>query len=114
MELHHKLRRDPNWHPSGCNICGQVRADSLPLLACQFALHRQFCVCKLDDALAQKTFLHHYSLLRCISRATFSSLPYQKQMMAALALRSYSRLPPCRYGPLLPLCVPHGCYLASL
>ena len=24
------------------------------------------CVCKLDDALAQKTFLHHYSLLRCI------------------------------------------------
>lgn len=24
MELHHKLRRDPNWHPSGCNICGQL------------------------------------------------------------------------------------------
>lgn len=24
MELHHKLRRDPSWHPSGCNICGQV------------------------------------------------------------------------------------------
>lgn len=25
MELHHKLRRDPSWHPSGCNICGQVQ-----------------------------------------------------------------------------------------
>lgn len=24
MEMHHKLRRDPNWHPSGCNICGQL------------------------------------------------------------------------------------------
>ncbi|BDA49578.1 hypothetical protein COCOBI_14-1970 [Coccomyxa sp. Obi] len=24
MELHHKLRRDPSWHPSGCNICGQL------------------------------------------------------------------------------------------
>lgn len=24
MELHHKLRRDPNWHPSACNICGQL------------------------------------------------------------------------------------------
>merc|ERR1711988_1765857 len=24
MELHHKLRRDPNWHPNGCNICGQL------------------------------------------------------------------------------------------
>ncbi|KAK9820335.1 hypothetical protein WJX72_009134 [[Myrmecia] bisecta] len=24
MDMHHKLRRDPNWHPSGCNICGQV------------------------------------------------------------------------------------------
>lgn len=22
MELHHKLRRDPNWHPNACNICG--------------------------------------------------------------------------------------------
>ena len=26
MELHHRLRRDPSWHPSGCNICGQVRS----------------------------------------------------------------------------------------
>ena len=25
MELHHKLRRDPNWDPNSCNICGQVR-----------------------------------------------------------------------------------------
>ena len=25
MELHHKLRRDPNWHPNACNICGGVR-----------------------------------------------------------------------------------------
>ena len=25
MEMHHKLRRDPNWHPNGCNLCGQVR-----------------------------------------------------------------------------------------
>ncbi|KAK9839139.1 hypothetical protein WJX74_010394 [Apatococcus lobatus] len=24
MELHHRLRRDPNWHPSACNICGQL------------------------------------------------------------------------------------------
>ena len=24
MEMHHKLRRDPNWHPNGCNLCGQV------------------------------------------------------------------------------------------
>lgn len=24
MELHHKLRRDPNWHPNACNICGQL------------------------------------------------------------------------------------------
>lgn len=24
MELHHRLRRDPSWHPSGCNICGQL------------------------------------------------------------------------------------------
>eukprot|EP00884_Botryococcus_braunii_P022029 jgi/Botrbrau1/850/Bobra.0352s0043.1 len=24
MELHHKLRRDPSWHPSACNICGQL------------------------------------------------------------------------------------------
>ncbi|GMH44404.1 hypothetical protein BSKO_12356 [Bryopsis sp. KO-2023] len=24
MELHHKLRRDPSWHPSSCNICGQL------------------------------------------------------------------------------------------
>ncbi|KAL6781041.1 hypothetical protein ACKKBG_A09535 [Auxenochlorella protothecoides x Auxenochlorella symbiontica] len=24
MELHHKLRRDPSWHPSACNICGQM------------------------------------------------------------------------------------------
>mmetsp|Transcript_28702 Transcript_28702/g.80798 ORF Transcript_28702/g.80798 Transcript_28702/m.80798 type:complete len:170 (+) Transcript_28702:147-656(+) len=24
MELHHKLRRDPNWHPNACNICGQM------------------------------------------------------------------------------------------
>lgn len=24
MELHHKLRRDPSWHPNSCNICGQV------------------------------------------------------------------------------------------
>lgn len=24
MEMHHKLRRDPNWHPSACNICGQL------------------------------------------------------------------------------------------
>mmetsp|Transcript_16267 Transcript_16267/g.41581 ORF Transcript_16267/g.41581 Transcript_16267/m.41581 type:complete len:187 (-) Transcript_16267:127-687(-) len=24
MDLHHKLRRDPNWHPNGCNICGQL------------------------------------------------------------------------------------------
>lgn len=24
MEMHHKLRRDPSWHPSGCNICGGV------------------------------------------------------------------------------------------
>ena len=23
--MHHKLRRDPNWHPNGCNLCGQVR-----------------------------------------------------------------------------------------
>eukprot|EP00958_Prasinococcus_capsulatus_P026930 scaffold5081_cov430-Prasinococcus_capsulatus_cf.AAC.8 len=23
MELHHKLRRNPNWSPHGCNICGQ-------------------------------------------------------------------------------------------
>ncbi|KAG1680417.1 hypothetical protein FOA52_015508 [Chlamydomonas sp. UWO 241] len=22
--MHHKLRRDPNWHPNGCNICGQI------------------------------------------------------------------------------------------
>lgn len=26
MEMHHKLRRDPNWDPRGCNLCGQVRA----------------------------------------------------------------------------------------
>lgn len=24
MELHHKLRRDPSWHPNSCNICGQL------------------------------------------------------------------------------------------
>mmetsp|Transcript_24229 Transcript_24229/g.52944 ORF Transcript_24229/g.52944 Transcript_24229/m.52944 type:complete len:159 (+) Transcript_24229:142-618(+) len=24
MELHHKLRRDPSWHPNACNICGQL------------------------------------------------------------------------------------------
>lgn len=24
MEMHHKLRRDPNWDPRGCNLCGQV------------------------------------------------------------------------------------------
>uniref|UniRef100_A0A061R9E3 WW domain-containing protein n=1 Tax=Tetraselmis sp. GSL018 TaxID=582737 RepID=A0A061R9E3_9CHLO len=24
MDLHHRLRRDPNWHPSACNICGQL------------------------------------------------------------------------------------------
>lgn len=24
MELHHRLRRDPNWHPNSCNICGQL------------------------------------------------------------------------------------------
>ncbi|GAX72638.1 hypothetical protein CEUSTIGMA_g94.t1 [Chlamydomonas eustigma] len=24
MEMHHKLRRDPSWHPSACNICGQM------------------------------------------------------------------------------------------
>ena len=30
MELHHKLRRDPNWHPSACNICGQVLSDPPP------------------------------------------------------------------------------------
>ena len=29
MELHHKLRRDPSWHPSGCNICGQVGSRQL-------------------------------------------------------------------------------------
>lgn len=23
MEKHHRLRRDPNWSPHGCNICGQ-------------------------------------------------------------------------------------------
>ena len=39
MELHHKLRRDPNWHPSGCNICGQVWQD---LLALSWQLVRHF------------------------------------------------------------------------
>lgn len=29
MELHHKLRRDPSWHPSACNICGQVSAGKV-------------------------------------------------------------------------------------
>jgi hypothetical protein len=24
MDLHHKLRRNPNWHPDSCNICGQL------------------------------------------------------------------------------------------
>ncbi|GLC43732.1 hypothetical protein PLESTB_000902500 [Pleodorina starrii] len=24
MEKHHLLRRDPNWHPNGCNLCGQL------------------------------------------------------------------------------------------
>ncbi|KAF8069424.1 GRIK2 [Scenedesmus sp. PABB004] len=24
MEMHHKLRRDPSWHPNGCNLCGQL------------------------------------------------------------------------------------------
>ena len=24
MDLHHKLRRNPNWHPDACNICGQL------------------------------------------------------------------------------------------
>lgn len=24
MDMHHKLRRDPNWHPNGCNLCGQL------------------------------------------------------------------------------------------
>ena len=23
--MHHKLRRDPNWDPRGCNLCGEVR-----------------------------------------------------------------------------------------
>mmetsp|Transcript_16635 Transcript_16635/g.22930 ORF Transcript_16635/g.22930 Transcript_16635/m.22930 type:complete len:178 (+) Transcript_16635:78-611(+) len=23
MDKHHRLRRDPNWSPHGCNICGQ-------------------------------------------------------------------------------------------
>ena len=34
MELHHKLRRDPNWHPSGCNICGQVWLDFFAIMYC--------------------------------------------------------------------------------
>jgi hypothetical protein len=25
MDVHHRLRRDPNWHPNGCNLCGIVR-----------------------------------------------------------------------------------------
>lgn len=25
MDMHHRLRRDPAWHPNSCNICGQVR-----------------------------------------------------------------------------------------
>ena len=37
MEMHHKLRRDPNWHPNGCNLCGQVR-----LFAYLFAYTRRF------------------------------------------------------------------------
>ena len=30
--MHHKLRRDPNWHPNGCNLCGQVRHAYLLVL----------------------------------------------------------------------------------
>jgi hypothetical protein len=32
MELHHKLRRDPNWDPNSCNICGQVLVQCSPVI----------------------------------------------------------------------------------
>ncbi len=34
MEMHHRLRRDPNWHPSACNLCGQVRHGRDAVVAC--------------------------------------------------------------------------------
>ena len=32
-----QLRRDPNWHPSACNICGQV-CNYLPCLSLCFEI----------------------------------------------------------------------------
>lgn len=52
MELHHKLRRDPNWHPSACNICGGVRPLYLsrPVCCtrCSLVAHAASPVCHLS------------------------------------------------------------------
>lgn len=70
VQLHHKLRRDPNWHPSACNICGQVR-EHCPANAgiCRICLSGGTCLAHNCSR------MHHDTTAEAPSLAELCALP---------------------------------------